>query len=172
MLLFPISSKGSFISHRQENTLHGLCHTSCGALAGTINSSMGPPHEGSIRQPIASWVNALTTELHVAPCWRETGWQVRWWMNSEWQRQCYVVNAGHAMFTALPRRHIQHQAGQVGNAVCVEKSLCKPRTIGYRERQKLLAWQLASVVNLSAIRLHRGQLIKCRTALTTGWNEK
>ena len=24
-----------------------------GALAGTINSSMGPPHEGSIRRPIA-----------------------------------------------------------------------------------------------------------------------
>ena len=28
--------------HRQDNTYHGLC----GALAGTRNSSMGPPHEG------------------------------------------------------------------------------------------------------------------------------
>ena len=46
-------------SHRQDNTYHGLCHTSCGALAGTRNSSMGPPHEGSIRRPIASWANAL-----------------------------------------------------------------------------------------------------------------
>ena len=27
-LLFPISSKGSFISHRQDNTYHGLCYTS------------------------------------------------------------------------------------------------------------------------------------------------
>ena len=27
--------------------------TSCRALAGTRNSSMGPPHEGSIRRPIA-----------------------------------------------------------------------------------------------------------------------
>ena len=40
-------------SHRQDNTYHGLCYTSRGALAGMRNSSMGPPHEGSIRRPIA-----------------------------------------------------------------------------------------------------------------------
>ena len=40
-------------SHRQDNTYHGLCYTSRGALTGTRNSSMGPPHEGSIRRPIA-----------------------------------------------------------------------------------------------------------------------
>ena len=40
-------------SHREDNTYHGLCCTSCRALAGTRNSSMGPPHEGSIRRPIA-----------------------------------------------------------------------------------------------------------------------
>ena len=40
-------------SHRQDNTYHGLCYTSRGTLAGTRNSSMGPPHEGSIRGPIA-----------------------------------------------------------------------------------------------------------------------
>ena len=33
-------------SHRQNNTYHGLCYTSRGALAGTRNSSMGPSHEG------------------------------------------------------------------------------------------------------------------------------
>ena len=49
-LFFPMNSKGSFIctSHRQDSTYHGLCYTSRGALAGTRNSSMGPPHEGSI----------------------------------------------------------------------------------------------------------------------------
>ena len=55
-LLLSINSKGSFIyapSHRQDNTYHGLCYTGRGALAGTRNSSMGPPHEGSIRRPIA-----------------------------------------------------------------------------------------------------------------------
>ena len=46
-------------SHRQDNTYHGLCYTSRGTLAGTRNSSMGPPHEGSIRRPIAPWANAL-----------------------------------------------------------------------------------------------------------------
>ena len=37
-------------SHRQDCTYHGLCYTSRGALAGTRNSSNGPPHEGSIRR--------------------------------------------------------------------------------------------------------------------------
>ena len=42
-----------------DNTYHGLCYTSRGALAGTRNSSMGPPQEGSIRRPTAPWANAL-----------------------------------------------------------------------------------------------------------------
>ena len=46
-------------SHRQDNTYHGLCYTSHGALAGTRNSSMGPPYEGSIRRPTAPWANAV-----------------------------------------------------------------------------------------------------------------
>ena len=29
-------------SHRQDSIYHGLCYTSCGTLAGTRNSSMGP----------------------------------------------------------------------------------------------------------------------------------
>ena len=41
-------------SHRQDSTYHNLCYTSRGALAGTRNSSMGPPHEGSIRRPITT----------------------------------------------------------------------------------------------------------------------
>ena len=39
-------------SHRQDSTYHSLCYTSRGALAGMRNSSMDPPHEGSIRRPI------------------------------------------------------------------------------------------------------------------------
>ena len=42
-LLFPISSKGFLLyapSHRQDNTYHGVCYTSRGALAGTRNSSV------------------------------------------------------------------------------------------------------------------------------------
>ena len=47
-LVFPISSKAARVllyasSHRQDYTYHGLCYTSRGALAGTRNSSMGPP---------------------------------------------------------------------------------------------------------------------------------
>ena len=32
-------------SHRQDNTYHSLCYTSCGALAGTRNSSMDEKYE-------------------------------------------------------------------------------------------------------------------------------
>ena len=46
-------------SHRQDNTYHILCYTSRGALAGTRNSSMGPPHEGSIRRPTAPQSNKM-----------------------------------------------------------------------------------------------------------------
>ena len=49
------------IIHTMDNTYH------IPALAGTRNSSVGPPHEGSIWRPIAPWVNTLTTELHLAP---------------------------------------------------------------------------------------------------------
>ena len=50
-------------SHRQDSTYHGLWYTSRGALAGTRNSSMGPPHEGSIRRPIAPWANRYIWEI-------------------------------------------------------------------------------------------------------------
>ena len=43
-------------SHWQDNTYHGLCYSSRGALTGTRNSSMGPTHKGSIRRPIAPFI--------------------------------------------------------------------------------------------------------------------
>ena len=67
-------------SHREDRTYHGLCYTSRGALAGTRNSSMGPPHEGSIRRPIAPWGNALTTKLHLAPT-KNSSMGPRWRIN-------------------------------------------------------------------------------------------
>ena len=53
-LLFPINSKGSFICTIPQTGYHipRSFYTSRGVLAGTRNSSMGPPHEGSIRRPI------------------------------------------------------------------------------------------------------------------------
>ena len=54
-------------SHRQDNTYHSLCYTSRGALAGTKNSSIGPPHEGSIRRPITPWANALPLRYFLLP---------------------------------------------------------------------------------------------------------
>ena len=50
-LLFSIDSRVLLYapSYRQDSTYHSLCYTSRGAVAGTRNSSMGSPHEGSIR---------------------------------------------------------------------------------------------------------------------------
>ena len=57
-------------SDRQDSIYHGLCYTSRGALAGTRNSSMGPPDE-AIRRPIdyICIVNPrqLKFNLHVQP---------------------------------------------------------------------------------------------------------
>ena len=85
-------------SHRQDNTYHDLCYTSCGALAGTRNSSMGRPHEGSIRRPIAPWANALTTELHLAsrkgPLFMSrwsTGYNI-WWHMKKANIYCILYN--------------------------------------------------------------------------------
>ena len=61
-------------SHRQDNTYHGLCYTSRGALAGTRNSSMGPPHEEAIRRPTAPWANALP--LSYVPCVLKLMWSI------------------------------------------------------------------------------------------------
>ena len=57
---YRLTARVLYMHHpRQDSTYHSLCYTSRGALAGTRNSSMGPPHEGSIRRPIVPWVNAL-----------------------------------------------------------------------------------------------------------------
>ena len=48
-------------SHIQDNTYHGLCYTSRGTLAGRRNTSMGPPHEESIRRPIARSYHGATS---------------------------------------------------------------------------------------------------------------
>ena len=61
-------------SHRQDNTYHGLWYTSHGALAGTRNSSMGPPHEGSIWRPTAPWANALPLSYVPLPRLTRTKW--------------------------------------------------------------------------------------------------
>ena len=52
-------------SHRQDSTYHGLCYTSRGALAGTRNSSVGPPHEGSIRRPNRTMSELCCNEDHL-----------------------------------------------------------------------------------------------------------
>ena len=82
-------------SHRQDSTYHIVCYTSRGALAGTRNSSMGPPHEGSIWWPIAPWANALTTELHLAPSnmedWSDKPLHHRWWVDTTVNTQTYFI---------------------------------------------------------------------------------
>ena len=46
-------------SHRQDSTYHCLCYTSREALAGTRNSSMGPPRADALPQSyISLWVNS------------------------------------------------------------------------------------------------------------------
>ena len=68
-LLFPISSKGSFICIIPDRMTHTTAfvtpvveHWLEREIAQWVH------HEGSIRQSITPWANALTMELHLAPC--------------------------------------------------------------------------------------------------------
>ena len=94
-------------SHKQDNTYHGLWYTSRGALAGARNSSMGPPHEGSIRRPTAPWANALPLSYvplpqqkqkqNIALCYyvpsmftlSMSEWMSEW--ISEWMNKCLTI---------------------------------------------------------------------------------
>ena len=63
-LLFPISSKGSFICTIPHTTVFVapvVKHWLEREIAQWVR------HEGSIRRSIVPWANALTTELHLAP---------------------------------------------------------------------------------------------------------
>ena len=53
-------------SHRQDSTYHNLWYTNCGALAGTRNSSVGPPR-GIDLTTDCTLSGCSTTELHLAP---------------------------------------------------------------------------------------------------------
>ena len=59
---------------------------------------MGPPHEGSIRWPIAPWANALTTELHLAPrCrkkFRKCVWGGAFLQLTRWSSASHTVLLG------------------------------------------------------------------------------
>ena len=88
-------------SHRQDNTYHGLCYTSRGALAGTRNSSMGPPHEGSIRRPIAPWANALPLSYVPLPVsLSDTAGLASG--KSSWHRKRSLTLTGWYLFNAEP----------------------------------------------------------------------
>ena len=125
-LLFPINSKGSFIC-RQDNTYHSLCYTSRGALAGTRNSSMGSPHEGLIRRPIASCPNqwllvigrtplvlkAIQPSVHLR-CGHECGHSEthRWGSSSKGGKHCLVGSTGMECHVGL------QVFRDKGNSVC------------------------------------------------------
>ena len=87
-------------SHRQDNTYHGLCYTSCGTLAGTRNISMGPPHKGSIRRPIAPWANALPLSYVPHPRGKSV---CSWWNNWALSRssQCSTTGVTKAVVCAM-----------------------------------------------------------------------
>ena len=101
-------------SHRQDCTYHSLCYTSCGALAGTRNSSMGPPHEGLIQRPIAPWANALTTENYI--------WPLR--ANATKGRSLYVRTSPHhwlektLMWQHVYKSSIKRHPSPIAGSVC------------------------------------------------------
>ena len=91
-LLFPITARVLLYapSHRQDSTYHGFYYTSRGALAGTRNSSMGSPHEGSIRRPIAPWANWSNGRVIGCMDKKINGWMEGWTRDRETDRSMGV----------------------------------------------------------------------------------
>ena len=89
-LLFPISSKGSFIYHSTDRITHTTAfvtpvveHWLEWEIAQWVH------HEGSIRRPIAPWVNALTMELHLVSIdsERDRQWEKKQKIDRKGERQ-------------------------------------------------------------------------------------
>ena len=68
-------------SHRQDSTYHGLCYTSRGSLAGTRNSSMGPPWNSVfVRVRQKDSINTTPLHLPLLRDWLSSGvntWQIK-----------------------------------------------------------------------------------------------
>ena len=73
-------------SHKQDNTYHGLCYTSRGALAGMRNSSIGPPHEGSIRRPTSTMSELRPAPDYTTSLFIHRGKSVRSWCDGSSDR--------------------------------------------------------------------------------------
>ena len=86
-LIFPISSKGSFICTipQTDSTYHGLCCTSRGALAGTRNSSMGTPWR--IDPPIHRTMSERS--YHRAT---SRSWFLKWSFDLKYKNKCMLPN--------------------------------------------------------------------------------
>ena len=115
-------------SHRQDNTYHGLCYTSRGALAGTRNSSMGP-----------LWRIDLTTHrtmsyisLRVQGCFTDTSSSYRNWR--KWKEMFYLTTHSTHFITETEQRTTRnvnthccpYQANTVEGVEWLSFSLCNP----------------------------------------------
>ena len=104
------------LSNIQDNTYHGHCYTSRGALAGTRNSSMGPRHEGSIQRPIAPWANALPVSYVPLPCIihaddnRITRYNqfMKYTLYDEWQKVNGTICLGYLVHSCETLRWFKH----------------------------------------------------------------
>ena len=78
-------------SHRQNSTYHGLCYFSCGALTGTRNSTMGPPHEKRSDNPShhERMNECLTTPQHEK--------EIGYWVSEKGKcMKCFFLGAGRS----------------------------------------------------------------------------
>ena len=113
-------------SHRQDSTYHSLCYTSHGALAETRNSSMGSPHEGSIRWPIARLEREIAQWVH------HEG-SIRWPINPMTHRTMsersyqYWKKWKHLLLSSKILSHVDsdpcqvvHRIQSIGQQICVK----------------------------------------------------
>ena len=71
-------------SHRKDSTYHGICYTSCRALAGMRNSLMDSPW-GIDPTTLSTMSRCSTIELHLAPVHKQIHYLLEMCINSHWE---------------------------------------------------------------------------------------
>ena len=107
VLLFMISSKGSFICTIPDRIAHTM-EFDTPVVEHWLEQEITQwvDHEGSIQQPIAPWANTLTTELHLTPKMRSASLKIylNWFvMNTGLDLIYYML-----VLSKRPRYNVKH----------------------------------------------------------------
>ena len=124
-------------SHRQDSTYHSLCYTSRGALAGTRNSSMGPPHEGSIRR---SYHGATSRSYKQSEMSGKVNGAVLEWVHHEGSIRRPIAPWAVHWPESEEGGHCALTGERGGRALCTDRRARREGTVHWPESEGTVHW--------------------------------